>query len=618
MPEATGASRRLSSPWILLATALLGGMLALPALAIESSSAHYTNARSAMDNSGQTLSSPHFSNGSAVGEVSLTTHTSSGYNLRSGLMPIDYYPGAVTNFSASRSGSEQITLQWTAPGDDAHASGTTAKSYVIKYSTKASESPALSVSNFSSANSVPGAPAPQVEGTVQSLVFSGLIPGAQYYFAIRAFEDDGLAGTLSAGATVQAGACATTEYVKQAGGADATKIQDAINLLPKTLTGYSCIDIQDNGTYNEQVTVEGFTNNGSSITIETDPSVAGKAVIDPPGGSTAAFVIANSSVNLENLSVAPTTLVAYGVRVSSDFVTLSSMSVVDNGGPSQIWSAGVLVSASSGTVIEASTVTVARGDGLKLSGSTATAVSNSELTDSDFAGYPLYVHGGFSNSFTVVTASGSSSVRIDAGSQYDTISGSSFSAENFGGYALWINGASSNTVTDSYLSSPNGYGVFLDTGAEHNTITQSTAAAGGMGAYALFAQAASSNTISYSVLTSVNGTAVEMASEANWDTLGHDTISAPSGSGFNDALRVENSVHNTISHGVVKSSSGNALHLAVGADWNTIDNSTLLGSGSNNAGLFIDGGSSNTVSVSISSAAGGSGILLANSGGKGG
>jgi hypothetical protein len=99
-------------------------------------------------------------------------------------------PSAITNLAVTDNADTNVTLQWTAPGDDG-AIGT-ATSYDIRYST----SP-INPSNWATATPVTGEPTPSAAGTVESMTVTGLSPMTTYYFAIRATDDGGIAGALS-------------------------------------------------------------------------------------------------------------------------------------------------------------------------------------------------------------------------------------------------------------------------------------------------------------------------------------------------------------------------------------------------------------------------------------
>ncbi len=171
--------------------ALLLLSLALPAQAFVSTSSGYKNGRSAIDAGGGTQNSNSFQSISTIGEIGSSTQTSANFLARSGLIPIYFYPGQVSNFSVSGCVASQITLSWIAPGNDGYAAQTAARSYLIKLSSDPALSPAASETLFYSAQSVtPAAPTPAVQGTTQTLTLTGLQNGVTYYFAILALEAD--------------------------------------------------------------------------------------------------------------------------------------------------------------------------------------------------------------------------------------------------------------------------------------------------------------------------------------------------------------------------------------------------------------------------------------------
>ncbi len=82
------------------------------------------------------------------------------------------------------------TLSWAATGDDSLTG--TATSYDIRYSTAP-----ITLTNWSSATTVTGEPAPAAPGTVQTYVVRGLAREGTYYFAIRASDEAGNISALS-------------------------------------------------------------------------------------------------------------------------------------------------------------------------------------------------------------------------------------------------------------------------------------------------------------------------------------------------------------------------------------------------------------------------------------
>jgi len=107
-------------------------------------------------------------------------------------VPLDENPPArVEDLSAvAGSGSGEVILSWTAPGDDAGAGR--ANSYELRYSSQPIEE-----SNWDQASLFPILLEPDTAGTSQSYLVSGLAEGEIFYFALRAFDEVPLAGPVS-------------------------------------------------------------------------------------------------------------------------------------------------------------------------------------------------------------------------------------------------------------------------------------------------------------------------------------------------------------------------------------------------------------------------------------
>lgn len=101
-------------------------------------------------------------------------------------------PGDVTDFASGASRQNQIVLSWTAPGGD-QASGAAA-SYDIRYSLVASD-----ITNWNAATQASGEPLPDLAGTPQCFVLTGLSGGFTYYIGLRALD---AAGNTSATSNV--------------------------------------------------------------------------------------------------------------------------------------------------------------------------------------------------------------------------------------------------------------------------------------------------------------------------------------------------------------------------------------------------------------------------------
>jgi len=108
------------------------------------------------------------------------------------IVPLDETPPArVEDLSAvSGSGSGEVILSWTAPGDD----GTLGRaiSYQLRYFSQPIEE-----SNWDQTSIYPILLEPDTAGTSQSYLVSGLTEGENYYFALRAHDEVPLAGPVS-------------------------------------------------------------------------------------------------------------------------------------------------------------------------------------------------------------------------------------------------------------------------------------------------------------------------------------------------------------------------------------------------------------------------------------
>jgi subtilisin family serine protease len=92
-------------------------------------------------------------------------------------------PGAPAALTATHRSATALRLTWTASGDDG-GSGTAAR-YELRYATAP-----ITEATFAGAAAVPAGelPQPAASGVTQSLILSGLQPGAGYYVALRALD----------------------------------------------------------------------------------------------------------------------------------------------------------------------------------------------------------------------------------------------------------------------------------------------------------------------------------------------------------------------------------------------------------------------------------------------
>jgi len=97
-------------------------------------------------------------------------------------------PARITNLASSAVNDNNVTLSWSAPADD----GGPLSRYELRRSSQA-----ITDANFASATVVAISLAPKVAGGAEGFVVSGLTPNTGYYFAIRAIDSAGAAGSVS-------------------------------------------------------------------------------------------------------------------------------------------------------------------------------------------------------------------------------------------------------------------------------------------------------------------------------------------------------------------------------------------------------------------------------------
>jgi hypothetical protein len=372
-----------------------------------------------------------------------------------------------------------------------------------------------------------------------------------------------------------------------------TTISAAVAAIPTSaLTGNWCVDIKDNGTYTEQVTVSGFNNNGYQIIIGTTTG-ATNPTVNPPASSTAAFVITNASVTIANINIAPTNVINYGVDASAANVIISSVNIADAGG--KIASAGVAVS--SWTTVSYTSVTLggvnAYGFWL-LPGSIMTSVSYSATAVNSATAIGLYLQGVSSNTFTALQVSNPSgyAAYLGGNANFNTISQSTMSS-NHNGQAggLYLSNANFTTVTRSVITNPLEYGVRMS--GSHNTFSQDVITSSGSGSFGFLLSVGSYNTISQSYISNPAGYGVFIGDSLN--TVSQSTVTG--GNAISPTLVLEAS-STTITQCYIDNPGGSALdiepNLGTPANYNSISQSTITsGSG---FGVTIYGSAFNTLS----------------------
>jgi peroxiredoxin len=93
-------------------------------------------------------------------------------------------PAAITNLAIEEMAGTNVTLTWTAPGDDGNDG--TAAVYDLRHSDRM-----LTESNWASASEVIGEPTPEQARTTQQMVVGGLQPDTHYYFALKTRDEAG-------------------------------------------------------------------------------------------------------------------------------------------------------------------------------------------------------------------------------------------------------------------------------------------------------------------------------------------------------------------------------------------------------------------------------------------
>jgi hypothetical protein len=111
------------------------------------------------------------------------TNSTTGDVSQAYTLTIDIPPAAITNLAASSPTDTAITLTWTVPGRG--GTNGNATGYIVKYST----SGPISDANWDSAATYTQTWTPAKNGTTETRVMSGLTPGTQYWFAIKAYDD---------------------------------------------------------------------------------------------------------------------------------------------------------------------------------------------------------------------------------------------------------------------------------------------------------------------------------------------------------------------------------------------------------------------------------------------
>ncbi len=107
------------------------------------------------------------------------------------MLPDNGPPTAIKDLRVNVTTDNAVKIIWTSTGDDGILGAST--QYDIRYST----SPITSSEDFETAKIVDGEPDPKFSGTIQSYLVRGLSSKTDYYFAIKAKDEEGNVSKLS-------------------------------------------------------------------------------------------------------------------------------------------------------------------------------------------------------------------------------------------------------------------------------------------------------------------------------------------------------------------------------------------------------------------------------------
>jgi sugar lactone lactonase YvrE len=99
-------------------------------------------------------------------------------------------PATVADLRIQVTDCDNVTLAWTAPGDDGGQG--LASAYDLRYSTAT-----ITEANWAGATQWTGEPAPKTSGQTENVTVSDLAPGVTYYFALKTRDSDGNEAVLS-------------------------------------------------------------------------------------------------------------------------------------------------------------------------------------------------------------------------------------------------------------------------------------------------------------------------------------------------------------------------------------------------------------------------------------
>lgn len=396
-----------------------------------------------------------------------------------------------------------------------------------------------------------------------------------------------------------AGPCAITRKVCKTGACSDRSIQTALNSLPTTLPGYTCVIIEDSSNYAENVKIAGFNMNGSSLTVMLDPSLGiAHPTITPPSAASPGLKIADSSVTVIGIDVFLNGVggIQYGVQSTSAGVVLTSVTVFDSFNDAAL----AEIAVTTGTAISYSTVTVGpsagSAHGIYLEG-TGSSVSFSSVTLNGPNGstrFGIYVNGASSTTITHTVVSmpnTGDAVHIDHAG-YAAVSFSSFNSVNCQN-ALSFTGDSYATVTNSYLYGGGGQGMNIDGASNGISIAQSTIAALSGGNQVVYL-GGNGNSLLSTFVDAVSGNGVNLSGGFN-NTLSSVVVSAKTSATF--ALNFNADINDTVSYSTFTNLVGQSVIFQAGASGNTLSYSSVT-TGIPTQALYMTGVTGNVVTHS--------------------
>jgi len=177
-------------------------------------------------------------------------------------------PGTISDLAASTGISEgEVILTWTSPGDNMNIGMATG--YVVKYS----QDPITSQPEFDNATTFPQSWTPKPPGETEDRTVNGLIGGRIYYFAVEAFDNVPLQGSMSNNPVSAMAADRTPPYV-------ANHNPTPGSVMPTNTNIHA--EVKDNGVGVDQSSIQMIVE-GAPVTPDIVPITDGYLLTyDPP------------------------------------------------------------------------------------------------------------------------------------------------------------------------------------------------------------------------------------------------------------------------------------------------------------------------------------------------